>query len=288
MQRIRQVLPVAETQIARNSNSPDCGHYEKPQPEPQKNASNTPRRAARHKDMAEWFWWLVEEMVRLRGCHVSPGYAREKYILLQLEARKFSSADATAAEQHILYGTWRSEKTLRVGLELTDFYPEAITVSRQEFESMRQRMYYALLAQLREELQQSARTVERTDEEQGVIEEYRKAMVKLHMELQKANDEAQRDRDRARELVRELHSAGRRIARQQTRLVVTNDELSALGRSIAELQRQNTELQQENAALRAFGTTENPTETDEFWDVFEDEPDGEVPFPVRKASKTGA
>lgn len=271
MQHIRQVLPTAEAAIAKNSYSPDYGQGARPQPEPQKSAYSKPQQVARHKGLADWFWWLVEEMVRLRSCHVSENHSREEHILRQLEARKFTSAEATAAEQHILYGNWRSEKTLRIGLEISDFYPDAISVTRQEFESMRQRMYRALLSQVHEELQRSSSASERNDEERSVIEEYRQAIVSMHMDMQKT--QASIAVDRAKDLAREVFGLQRRVDRLQARLAVSDDERSELGWSITELQRQNTELKQENAEFRSFGFTENSPEIGEFWDNFEDELD---------------
>lgn len=227
----------------------------------------------RYGSLADWFWNLVERVMELRGCCLSEDSSREKAILRQLEARRFTAVEAALAEQHILCGQWSAEKTRRIGLELSDFYPEAITVTRSEWESLRRRLYRAIQAQVQEEIQWAEQQTKDSEADSGGTEAYKQALRELNQHLQQANERVAIAIQSVQALQRDLQRAEQREKLLQAKIITANEVILRLQRSIAEQKMDKDEPEPELPGQLSLFPEYDNVEGGEFWDVFDEDSD---------------
>lgn len=232
----------------------------------------------RYGSLADWFWNLVDRVIELRGCCLSEDSSRERAILRQLEVRRFTAAEAALAEHHILFGQWRAEKTRRIGLELADFYPEVITVTRSEWESLRRRLYRAVQAQVQEEIQWTEQQTKQGDSDPDGMEEYRQALRELNRCLQQANERVAIAVQSVQALQRDLQRAERRETLLQAKLATSNEVLLRLQRSIAEQTMDSDEPEPELPGQLSLFPEYDNTADGEFWDIFDEDSDTDSPL----------
>ena len=211
--------------------------------------------------------------MELRGCCLSEDSSREKAILRQLEARRFTAVEAALAEQHILCGQWSAEKTRRIGLELSDFYPEAITVTRSEWESLRRRLYRAIQAQVQEEIQWAEQQTKDSEADSGGTEAYKQALRELNQHLQQANERVAIAIQSVQALQRDLQRAEQREKLLQAKIITANEVILRLQRSIAEQKMDKDEPEPELPGQLSLFPEYDNVEGGEFWDVFDEDSD---------------
>lgn len=243
----------------------------KPQNEKRQTEPKPVDRTTRHTSLENWFWWLVERVVELRGCCLSDDSSRERAILRQLEARRFTAAEAALAEHSILFGQWSAEKTLRIGLELSDFYPEELMVTSSEWESLRRRLYRAIEAQVHQDIQQQTEQTQFGDEEQNPLEPYKQALREMNQYLQQANERVSIAVKSATTLRRDLHHADRREKLLEAKLITANEVILSLKRVVREQTMDRYDPNEVIPGQLSLFPEEESNENGEFWDVFEED-----------------
>lgn len=162
------------------------------------------------QDLRTWFYAIIDRLHQLRPFVKRLSNEQYDRFLEALTARGgVSQGDRTVAEQWICYGKWSAAKLTGVGLELSDFFPEEITLSHAQVREMQQRLYvqakHAAEQFLREEERRKSIKADNNDEE-SEFEKTISAYKNLLLEYRADRDISERVLERSERMVRRMDS----------------------------------------------------------------------------------